>query len=62
MVEDISSNYMCYSTTKELWDSMTQMYSNLGNQLQVFELNLKLGDIQQEGNSVTQYFHTLKTI
>lgn len=31
MVEDISSNYMCYITTKKLWDSVTQMYSDLGN-------------------------------
>ena len=31
MVEDISSNYMCYSTAKELWDSVTQLYSVLGN-------------------------------
>ena len=60
MVEDISSNYMCYTTTKELWESVTQMYSDLGNQSQVFELNLKLDDIRQGGNSVTQYFHSLK--
>ncbi|GMP84964.1 hypothetical protein CsSME_00038293 [Camellia sinensis var. sinensis] len=31
MEEDISSNYMCYPTTKELWDNITQMYSDLGN-------------------------------
>ena len=28
----------------------------------MFELNLKLSNIQQGGNSVTQYFHTLKRI
>ena len=38
------------------------MYSDLGNQSQVFELNLKLGDIHQGGNSVTQYLHSLKRI
>lgn len=52
MVDEISSNYMCYSIAKELWDSVNQMYSNLDNQSQVFELNLKLGKIQQ-GDTVT---------
>ncbi|KAL6345672.1 hypothetical protein AAG906_017408 [Vitis piasezkii] len=27
--EEIGSNYMCYSTTKELWDNVNQMYSDL---------------------------------
>ena len=32
MEEDISSNYMCYSTAQELWENVNQMYSDLGNQ------------------------------
>lgn len=32
MEEEISSNYMCYHIAKELWDNVSQMYSNLGNQ------------------------------
>ena len=47
MEEDISSNYMCYHTAKELWDNINQMYSDLGNQSQVYELTLKLGEIRQ---------------
>lgn len=27
MDEDIGANYMCYSTAKELWDNVSQMYS-----------------------------------
>ena len=42
MDEDISSNYLCYSMAKELWDNVNQMYSDLGNQSQVYELTLKL--------------------
>lgn len=42
MTEDISANYICYSTTKELWDKVTQMYSDKGNKSQLFELQLKL--------------------
>lgn len=46
---------------KELWDSVTQMYPDLGNRSQIFELNLKLGH-DQGANSVTQYFQSLKNI
>lgn len=31
MGKDISANYMCYPTTKDLWDNMNQMYSDFGN-------------------------------
>ena len=41
MEEDISSNYICYSTAKELWDSVTEMYSDLGNKSQIYELTLQ---------------------
>ena len=53
MNEEIGPNYMCYSTTKELWDNVNQMYSDLGNQSQVYELTLKLGEIRQGEKSVT---------
>lgn len=62
MDEDICSNYMCYSTAKELWDNVNQMYFDLGNQSQVFELTLKLGEIRQGDNSVTKHFHSLKQL
>lgn len=29
--EDISSNYMCYSTAKKLWENVNQMYFDFGN-------------------------------
>ena len=35
MEEEIGSNYMCYSTAQELWESVSQMYSDMGNQSQV---------------------------
>lgn len=44
--EDISFIYMCYLTVKELWDNINQMYSNLGNQSQVYELQLQLNEIR----------------
>lgn len=62
MEEDISSNYMCYHTAKELWDNVNQMYSDLGNQSQVYELTLKLEEIRQGEDTVTRYFNSLKRL
>ena len=53
MDEDLSSNYICYPMAKELWDNANQMYSNLGNQSQVYGLILKLGEVWQGGENVT---------
>ena len=38
------------------------MYSDLGNQSQIFELTLKLDDIQQGEDNITKYFNSLKRI
>ena len=62
MNEEIGSDYMCYSTAKELWDNVNQMCSDLGNQSQVYELTLKLGEIQQGEESITKYFSSLKLL
>ena len=62
MEEEISSNYMCFSTTKELWDEVTVVYFDLGNQSQIYELNLKLSEIQQGSDTVTTYFNSLKSL
>ena len=62
MEEDISSNYMCYSTAQELWENINQMYSDLGNQSRIFELTLKIGDLRQGEDTVTKYFNSLKRI
>ncbi|RVW76413.1 hypothetical protein CK203_056591 [Vitis vinifera] len=62
MEEDINSNYMCYPTAQELWENVNQMYSDLGNQSQIFELTLKLGEIRQGEDNVTKYFNSLKRI
>ena len=53
---------MCYSTAKDLWDNVNQIYSALDNQSRVLELNLKLGDIRQGEYTITQYFHKLTRV
>lgn len=62
MAEEIRANYLCYSTAKELWENVSQMYSDLGNQSQVCELTLRFGEIRQGENSVTTYFNSLKRL
>ena len=62
MDEDIASNYMCYPTAKELWDNIHQMYSDLGNQSQVYVLQLQLERIRQGGDNVTKYFNSLERL
>lgn len=62
MDEDITSNYMCCPIANELWDNIHQMNSDLGNQSQVYELQLQLGEIRQGGDNVIKYFNTLKRL
>lgn len=62
MEEDISATYLGYSTAKELWDNLTEMYSDLGNQSQIYELQLKLGELKQGNETVTKYFSAMKRL
>lgn len=62
MDEDISSNYLWYSTMKELLDNVNEMYFDLGNQSEVYELMLKIGDIWHGEDNVTKYFNSLKQL
>ena len=62
MDDEIGPNYLCYPTVKDLWDNVSHMYSDLGNQSQVYEIQLKLGEIRQGSETVTRYFNTLKRL
>lgn len=56
------TNYMHYAMMKELWDNINHMYSNLGNQSHVYEITLKLDEIWQREDNVTEYFNSLKCL
>ena len=60
MEEEIGAKYMCYSSAKSLWDNVTLMYSDLGNQPQLYELQLKLEELCHAENYVIKYFNILK--
>lgn len=44
MDEEINTSYMCYSTAKELWDNVNQMYANLRNYSQIYKLQRKISN------------------
>ena len=47
---------------QKIFGRVSQMYSDLGNQSQIYELTLQLGEIQQAKDSITKYFNCLKRI
>ncbi|KAL5824988.1 hypothetical protein ACOSQ3_021051 [Xanthoceras sorbifolium] len=47
MEEDIAANYLGHPTAKAMWDNLSQMYSDLGNQSQIYEIELKIGETKQ---------------
>ncbi|KAL5820794.1 hypothetical protein ACOSQ3_022676 [Xanthoceras sorbifolium] len=62
MEEDIAANYLGHPTAKAMWNNLSQMYSDLGNQSQIYEIELKIGETKQGTESVTKYFSGLKRL
>ena len=58
----ISRTYLLFKTAKDMWDAVKENYSDLGNASQVFEIKLKLKDIQQGTLEVTHYYNNLKIV
>ncbi|KAJ9685355.1 hypothetical protein PVL29_017399 [Vitis rotundifolia] len=55
----ISRRYLFLKIAKDVWDTARQMYFDLGNVSQVFEIRSKLKEMKQGTQSVTQYFTDL---
>lgn len=62
MDEFVSKNVIFLKTAKAMWDALIQMHSNEKNVSRVFELYEKLFSHTQDGQSVNDYFSTLKGI
>lgn len=60
MEEGKTSSYMCYHTTKELWDYVNLIYSETEIQSQIHEIMLKLGEIHHSEDDIIKYFNSLK--
>ena len=48
-------------TTKEIFDSVEETYSDVGNFAQIFEIKTKLRELRQGGLTITHY-NTMKTL
>ncbi|RVW26998.1 hypothetical protein CK203_100462 [Vitis vinifera] len=55
---EIGQTYMYLSTAKQLWDAVNEMYSDLGNSLQVYELKTKIRNTTQ--GIIAQYQRTVE--
>ena len=51
--------YLFYKIAKEIWDSVQEMYSDLKNSSQCFELKLAISTTKQDMISVIEYFNIL---
>ena len=58
----ISHWYLLLNTTKDVWDTAQQMYLDLGNVSQLFEIQSKLKEMKQGTQSVTEYFTDLEEL
>ena len=56
---EIGQNFMFYSTTKEIWDSVKETYSDQENTSELFEIKGVLHNLQQGEISVTEYYNVL---
>jgi len=59
MEPKIGRTYLFYKTTKEIWDSVQDMYSDLENSSQCFEIRSAIRTTKQGNLSVTEYFNIL---
>ena len=62
MLPFIAKPYMFLTTTKEVWDSIRETYSNLENSSQIFELKTKLWQFKQGDREVTIYYNEMVTL
>ena len=59
---EIDQTYMYLNTTKQLWNAVSDTYSNLGNSLQVYEFKTKVKHTTQGNISITSYYNMLKSL
>ena len=55
----ISRNYLFYKSAKDIWSIVKEMYSDLENSAQLFEIKSVVKECRQGEKSVIEYYHTL---
>ncbi|KAL7593058.1 hypothetical protein Lser_V15G32577 [Lactuca serriola] len=59
MNPNIGRTYLYYNTAHEIWKAVQEMYSDLENTSQCFEIRSALRSTNQGGRSVTEYYNVL---
>ncbi|XP_052190011.1 uncharacterized protein LOC127799834 [Diospyros lotus] len=59
MEPKIGRTYLFYKTAKEVWDAVQELYSDLKNTAQCFEIKVVIRTTKQSGLSVTEYYNNL---
>ena len=59
MEAEVSQNFILCDTTKQLWDIVNLMYSNLNNDSQVYDLRRKVHETKHRSLSATTYFNIM---
>ena len=62
MTPEISDTCMFLSMTKDIWDTIQQMYSKAKDTTQVYEVKVKTIAIKQGSKTVTEYANQLTTL
>ena len=55
----IGRTYLFYKTMKEIWDTVQEMYSDLENTSQCFEIRSAIRTTRQDNLNVTEYYNIL---
>ncbi|XP_052209404.1 uncharacterized protein LOC127812895 isoform X2 [Diospyros lotus] len=59
MEQKIGRTYLFYKTAEEVWDVVQEIYSDLENTAQCFEIRSAIRNTKQGNSSVTEYYNTL---
>ena len=60
MEQEIGQTYLFLPTAKDLWDAVTETYSDLGNSAQIYDLKTRIRETKQGSQGATKYYNILK--
>ena len=59
MEPKVGRTYLFYKTTSEIWNAVQEIYSDLENIAQNFQVQSTIRSTKQGNNTVTEYYNTL---
>ena len=55
-------NFICFPTTKALWDAIATTYYDGTDTSQVYDLKRRVSRMRQAGGSIETYYNTLQSL